>query len=398
MRRTVSVGLLVAIGAAAGAWWWFTRAERAPKPLALYGNVDLRQVQLAFNNSERISAVVAQEGDRVRRGQVLARLDQSRLEPQVEQAAAQVAAQRQVVERLHHGNRPEEIAQARAQVAAQGSIVEKLRNGSRPEEIAQARANVIAAQAEAVNARRRYQRLKSLSAVRLPDQSQVQAVSQEELDDAKAALDEAEAKLTVNQKALELALAGPRQEEIAESEARLALNRKALELSLAGPRKEDIAQAEAQLRGNEAQLAFLKQQLADTQLMAPADAVVRTRLLEPGEMSSPQRPVFSLAIIDPKWVRAYVSETDIGKVRPGMTASVAVDSFPNRHFEGWVGFISPVAEFTPKAVQIEELRTSLVYEVRVFVKDPSDELRLGMPATVSFPPDRRGPQALEGPR
>src|SRR5271166_2182924 len=391
MRRTVIVGLLVAIGAAAGAWWWFTRAERAPKPLALYGNVDLRQVQLAFNNSERISAVLAQEGDRVRRGQVLARLDQSRLEPQVAQAAAQVAAQRQVVERLHHGNRPEEIAQARAQVAAQESIVEKLRNGSRPEEIAQARANVIAAQAEVVNAHRRYQRLKSLSAVRLPDQSQVQAVSQEELDDAKAAFDEAEAKLTVNQKALELALAGPRQEEIAESEARLALNRKALELALAGPRREDIAQAEAQL-------AFLKQQLADTQLMAPADAVVRTRLLEPGEMSSPQRPVFSLAIIDPKWIRAYVSETDIGKLRPGMTASVAVDSFPNRHFEGWVGFISPVAEFTPKAVQIEELRTSLVYEVRVFVKDPSDELRLGMPATVSFPPDRRGPQALEGPR
>src|SRR5208337_4579009 len=224
------------------------------------------------------------------------------------------------------------MAQARAQVAAQESIVEKLRNGSRPEEIAQARANVMAAQAEVVNARRRYQRLKSLSAVRLPDQSQVQAVSQEELDDAKAALDEAEAKLTVNQKALELALAGPRQEEIAESEARLALNRKALELALAGPRQEDIAQAEAQLRGNEAQLAFLKQQLADTQLMAPADAVVRTRLLEPGEMSSPQRPVFSLAIIDPKWIRAYVSETDIGKLRPGMTTSVAVDSFPNRHF------------------------------------------------------------------
>ncbi len=398
MRRTIIGGLLIAIAAAAGGWWWFTRAERSPRPLALYGNVDLRQVQLAFNNSERISAVLAQEGDHVRRGQVLARLDQSRLEPQVAQAAAQVAAQRQAVERLHNGNRPQEIGQARALVAAQQSIVEKLHNGSRPEEIAQARANVVAAQAEVVNTRRRHKRLMSLSAVRLPDQSQVQAVSQEDLDDARAALDGAEARLTVSQKARELSLAGPRQEEIAESDARLALNRKALELSLAGARKEDIAQAEAQLRGIEAQLAFLKQQLADTQLMAPADAVVRTRLLEVGEMSSPQRPVFSLAIIDPKWVRAYVSETDIGKLRPGMTASVAVDSFPKRQFEGWIGFISPVAEFTPKAVQIEELRTSLVYEVRVFVKDPADELRLGMPATVSFPADQRGPQGPEGPR
>jgi HlyD family secretion protein len=102
-------------------------------------------------------------------------------------------------------------------------------------------------------------------------------------------------------------------------------------------------------------------------------------------MVSPQRPVFSLALIDPKWIRAYVSEKDLGKVRPGAVASVTVDSFPDRRFAGWVGFISPVAEFTPKAVQTTELRTSLVYEVRVFVKDPADELRLGMPATVSLP-------------
>jgi HlyD family secretion protein len=112
-------------------------------------------------------------------------------------------------------------------------------------------------------------------------------------------------------------------------------------------------------------------------------------------MASPQKPVFSLAITDPKWVRAYVSERDLGKVRPGMAAAVAVDSFPGRRFDGWVGFVSPVAEFTPKAVQTEELRTSLVYEVRVFVKDPSDELRLGMPATVYLPREQRGPETGE---
>jgi HlyD family secretion protein len=385
MMRTIVLGLLIVIAGAAGAWWWYTRAERGPRELGIYGNVDLRQVELAFNNSERIAVVLAQEGDRVKRGQVLARLDRSRLEPQVAQAEAQVASQRQVVERLHHGNRPEEIAQAKAQAEAQQAIVEKLHHGSRPEEIAQARANVASAKAEVVNARRRFERLKSLSAVKLPDQSQVQAVSQEDLDGATAALDEAEAKLTVNQQALELALAGPRQEDVAEGEARLAMNRNVYELSFKGPRVEDIAQAEAQLRASEAQLAFLKRQLADTELFAPADAVVRTRLLEPGEMSSPQRPVFSLAIIDPKWVRAYVPENDMARVRPGMAARVVVDSFPDRPFEGWIGFISPVAEFTPKAVQTEELRTSLVYEVRVFVKDPEDELRLGMPATVTFP-------------
>jgi HlyD family secretion protein len=89
-----------------------------------------------------------------------------------------------------------------------------------------------------------------------------------------------------------------------------------------------------------------------------------------------------LAVTDPKWIRAHVSETDLGHIKPGMRATVGVDSFPDRRFNGWIGFISPVAEFTPKAVQTEELRTSLVYEVRVFVNDPQDELRLGMPATI----------------
>jgi membrane fusion protein PltH len=325
MKRLALVVLLVAAVGAAGFVWWLNREESTSRELVLHGNVDLRQVQLSFNNSERVAAVLAQEGDRVRKGQVLARLDTSRLGPQVAQAAAQAAAQRQVVTRL--------------------------RNGSRPEEIAQARANVQSAKADAVNAGLQYERVKSAM-----ESSAGRAVKQQDVDNAKAALDVAEAKLVVNQKALDLAIAGPR--------------------------KEDIAEAEAQLRANEAQLALLQQQLADAQLIAPVDAVVRTRVMEPGDMASPQKPIFTLAITDPKWVRAYVSEPDLGKVHSGMAATVMVDSFPNRRFDGWVGFISPVAEFTPKSVQTEELRTSLVYEVRVFVKDPSDDLRLGMPATV----------------
>jgi HlyD family secretion protein len=341
MRHTLLiVVLLTVVGAAAGLTWWFTRPESGTRDLVLYGNVDLRQVELPFNNSERIAAVLVQEGDRVRRGQVLSRLDTSRLEPQVAQAEARVAAQRQVVARLH--------------------------NGSRPEEIAQARANVALAQAEAVSARRQFERLKPLF-----EGSAGRAVSQQDVDNAKAALDVAEARLTVNQKALALAIAGPR--------------------------KEEVAEAEARLRADEAQLALLRQELADAQLVAPLDAVVRTRIMEPGEMASPQRPVFSLAITDPKWVRAYVSEPDLGRVRPGTAASVVVDSFPERRFDGWVGFIAPVAEFTPKTVQTEELRTSLVYEVRVFVKDPSNDLRLGMPATVHLSLDHRDPPPQTAP-
>jgi HlyD family secretion protein len=386
------VVLLAVAGAVASVPWWLTHRHKTAQELALYGNIDLRQVELAFNNSERIADVLVQEGDHVWQGQMLARLDTRRLEPQVAQAEAQAAAQRQIVERLRRGSRPEEIAQAEAQVAAQRQIVERLHRGNRPEEIAQARANLESTTADAANARRQYERLKPLL-----DRSVRGAVSQQDVDNAKAAWDVAEAKHVVTQKALALTIAGPRLEEVAEAEARLVAIQKALALTIAGPRLEEVAEAAARLRAAEAQLTLLQQQLADAQLVAPVNGIVRTRLMEPGEMASPQKPVFSLAVTDPKWVRAYVSEPDLGKVSPGMAASVAADSFPERRFEGWVGFISPVAEFTPKAVQTAELRTSLVYEVRVFVKDPRDVLRLGMPATVYLLLDQHGSQAPRGP-
>ena len=335
MKRTVSILVVVAALAGAAVIWWSAGDRDQARELVLYGNVDLRQVDVAFNNSERIAAVLVEEGDRVRKGQLLARLDTSRLQPQLAQVEAQSVAQRFVVQRLRSGSRPEEIAQARAQVAA--------------------------AKADALNARSQYERLKSAAEL-----SAGRAVRLQDVDNAKAALEVAEAKLAVNQKTLELALAGPRREEIAEAEARL--------------------------RASEAQAALLRQQLADSRLMAPASGVIRTRVMETGEMASPQKSVFSLAITDPKWVRVYVSEPNLGKVHPGMAAAVAVDSFPDRRFEGWVGFISPVAEFTPKSVQTEELRPSLVYEVRVFVKDPNDNLRLGMPASVFLALDQDGPQ------
>ena len=140
--------------------------------------------------------------------------------------------------------------------------------------------------------------------------------------------------------------------------------------------------AAARVNADAAEVVLLRRQLIDAQLLAPIDATVSTRLMEPGEIASPQSPVFSLALTNPKWVRVYVTESDLGKVHPGMTGYILVDSFPNRRFAGWVGFVSPVSEFTPKNIETEDLRTSLVYEVRVFVTDPADVLRLGMPATV----------------
>ena len=326
---------ILAIGFGLGRWWGNSKKDQ--NRLVLYGNVDLRQVELSFNNSERIAEVLVQEGDKVKCGQILARLDTDRLKPQTAEAEAEVEAQQAMVQKLHHGSRPEEIAQAQA--------------------------NVASAKADLVNAGQQWNRMMALSKL-----TTGRAISQQDLDGAKAGLDMAQ--------------------------ARLEMTQKGLDLSTIGPRKEDIAQGEAQLRVNQAQLDLLRQKLADAELVSPCDAVVRSRLLEPGEMISPQRAVYNLAITNPKWVRAYVSDPDLGKIHPGMKASISADSFPGRAFSGWVGFISSVAEFTPKAVETVELRSSLVYEIRVFVEDPQDELRLGMPATVAFelsPPARNKP-------
>ncbi len=322
-RRVLVISAVVIVGVVL-AGLYFTRAKGDTDTLVLFGNVDIRQVSLAFNGSERVVDMRVQEGDRVEAGQVLATLDTRTLLLQIAQAEAQIDVQKQVLLRLKNGSRPEEIAQARAEVAA--------------------------ARADSELAAQQLKRLKDI------EEDSGAAISKQDLDNARS------------------------REKVAL--AQLTNRRKARQLAIIGPRKEDIAQAEAQLNVSKADLGVLRHQLSLAELKAPVNAVVRSRLLEPGDMASPQRPVYALAITDPKWVRAFVSEVDLGRIQPGMSARVITDSHPDQAIKGRVGYISSVAEFTPKIVQTEELRTSLVYEVRIFVDDASDRLRLGMPATV----------------
>lgn len=325
MNKKIIIAAVVALSATAAAVWYGMRPETSDDGLVLHGNVDVRQVSLAFNGSERIASLAVQEGDHVRAGQVLGKLDSTTLQLR--------------------------IAQSRAQAEALQQTLARLRAGSRAEEVGQARANTAALQAEADVAAQHLARLQSLA-----QGTAGRAVSQQDVDNAAA-----------RSKAAHAQLEGAR---------------KAQQLVQAGPRKEDIAQAGAQLEAARAETAVLAQQLADAELRAPIAAVVRARLLEAGDMATPQRPVYTLAITDPKWVRAYVREADLGFVRPGMAATIAIDSLPGQAIAGKVGYISSVAEFTPKTVQTEDLRTSLVYEVRVLADDKADRLRLGMPATV----------------
>ena len=288
----------------------------------IYGNVDVREVNLAFYATGRIARLLADEGDKVKKGQLLAELEDSRYRHAVEKLENDIAAQRELVARLKNGSRPQEKADAKARVEAAEARLE----------------------------------LAKITARRLKELSKTDFVSKQKRDNADA--------------------------ELRAAKAALKSAREHLSLVLEGPRKEDIQRAEAQLKSLVSALALAEEELADTKLYSPAEGIIQNRILEPGSMAFPNKPVFSLALTDPIWVRAYIPEPSLGKVKKGMTVEVTSDSFPETRYQGWVGFISPVAEFTPKSVQTTELRTRLVYRARCFVKNSNGELRLGMPVTV----------------
>ncbi|HKT85496.1 MAG TPA: HlyD family efflux transporter periplasmic adaptor subunit [Novosphingobium sp.] len=304
---------------------WQARGNNRGGELVLHGNVDVRQISLAFEGNGRVLEMAADEGDVVRQGAVLARLDTTTLSLQAQQAKAEIAANRQDLLRLQHGSRPEEIRQARDRLTA--------------------------ARSDAARASADLQRMRAIS-----QRTDGRGVSGQELDRAASTA------------------------KIAAAQARE--QGEALKLAERGPRAEEVGAAEARVKASQAQLALLVHQIAQGELRAPADAVIRSRLLEVGDMASPQRPVYELALTSPKWVRVYAGEADLGRIRPGLEARVTTDSHPDQPVVGRIGYISSVAEFTPKSVESEELRTSLVYEVRVRVDDRRGRLRLGQPVTV----------------
>jgi HlyD family secretion protein len=300
------------------------RNEAPADKIVLYGNVDIRQVNLAFNITERISKLFVEEGQRVEKGQLLASLEKSKLKAAVQSRKAQVNAQTQIVARLEAGNRLQEIEKARAEYEA---------------------AKIHAENAAVTN--ERFQALRELDAESAQKADDVNAVAMIAAIELKAA-------------------------------------KQALDLIIEGPRAEDIAAAKATLESYRAELEIAKYNLADANLYAPSCGVIQNRILEPGDIASPKIPAYILALNDPVWIRAYVSESDLGKIHEGMQAKVSTDSFPGKTYDAWIGFISPTSEFTPKSVETSDIRTSLVYQIRVYVKNPENQLRLGMPATVTI--------------
>ena len=297
------------------------------KDIVLYGNVDIKQVSLSFNANGRIGKMYVKEGESVKKDQILAEIDPATLIFDIEKNKAKVEVYR--------------------------NTVLKLKNGLRPEERNQKQSKLDSTKAELENAKVQLSRLENAYTT-----SDGQSVSKQELDNAKLALK----------------LATAHFKEANED----------YKLAIIGSRSEDIAEAEAELKIVKEELATQQYLLEQTKLKSPIDAIVSSRLQEVGDMASPQHPTYLLTINDNKWVRAYIQEKQLGFIKPGMYVDVYIDSYPNKSIKGKVGYISSVAEFTPKTVQTEDIRTTLVYEVRVYVDDPNDQLKMGQPVTVKI--------------
>lgn len=325
IRKQGMVVIGVLIGAGLLAMGFYSANNRQPQDfLTLYGNIDIRQVELSFHDAERIEQILVQEGEAVRRGQLLAVQATERLQYSRDQAAARVEVQQHQLDKLVHGSRPQEIGKAGNEVKAAAAAAE----------------------------------LAKKALVRMQALVKRKLTSAESVDRAQAQYDEAAQRL----KALQ----------------------QQYDLTEIGPRGEDIQAARAQLKADQAALQLADKALADTKLYAPQDGIIQNRILEPGDMANAQKPVLTLALRQPLWARVYAAETDLGRLRPGLPATLASDSFPGKRYSGWLGYVSPTAEFTPKAVETSELRTSLVYQLRVYACDPDGQLRLGMPVTVTI--------------
>ncbi len=328
-KKVIAIVLVVIAVVIVGFWTWkYNNKNQKDNVLTLYGNVDIRQVSLAFEQAGRIEKLLVQEGDKVQAGQVLAILNTNALQIQAKQVQAQLKAQQEAIVKQDVGARPEEITQAKAQLAS--------------------------AQAELDKTNKNLQRLQTLVS-----STDGRAISQQELDYSKSNKDSAEAAVRERQANLELIIKGARQE--------------------------DREATKAQYEVTKANLDLINYNLTQAELKSPVNAVVRGRLQEVGDMTTAQKAVYTLALTDPKWIRVYVNEQDLSSIKMGGTAQVIRDSNPNQPINGKIGYISSVAEFTPKTVQTEEIRTTLVYEVRVYVNDPNDQLKMGQPVTVKVP-------------
>jgi len=342
--------------------------------IRLSGNIEMTEVKVSFKISGKLAERLVEEGDAVEKGAVVARLDQEQLLHQRDQArAALQAAESQLVQlktaiAYQRATLAAQLEERRAAVEAARAQLAELEAGSRPQEIERARARLQEAQTEFERARNDFERIEALS--RTGD------ISRAYYDQVRARFEAARAQMRQAAEALALVEEGPRKETIESTRARLEQAKAALSVTDAlrlelRRREQELDMRRAEVERARAQLALIESQLEDTVARSPVSGIVLAKAAEPGEVIAAGTTVVTIADVARPWLRGYIAERDLGRVRLGAKARLRTDSFPGKLYEGRVSFIASEAEFTPKQIQTPEERVKLVYRIKIEVDNPN---------------------------
>jgi HlyD family secretion protein len=336
------------------------------------GNIEVTDAEVSFKIPGRVEARLVDEGEMVRAGQTIARLDSAELAQEVAARRAEMQAVQAALAELEAGSRPEEIAQAEASAQQAKARLDEMLAGSRPEELSAAEAVLRRAKAEAERAR--------LDAERYEGLYKKEIVSAQQYDAARTAYETALARQREAEEQYKLVKEGPRKEQIEQARAAWLQAQERFVLVKKGPRQETIEQARARLQQAKEGLAVAETRLGYATLTSPLAGVVLSKNVEPGEFVAAGTPIVTVGDLENVWLRAYINETDLGRVKVGQQVRVTTDTYPDKRYQGRVSFIAAQAEFTPKSVQTEKERVKLVYRVKVDIRNPNMELKPGMPA------------------
>jgi len=362
----------IALGVAIGYTQLAVKPNSKVSVIKVSGNFEVTQAEVSFKIPGKVEARFVDEGDRVRVGQPIAKLEARDILEEVALRRAEVEAARAQLTELERGFRPEEVAQAEAVVERARAHLAELLAGSRPQEIEAAEASLRRARAELERWRSDHERQRQLF--------QRGVISAREYESVLAAYRVAEAQVREAEERVKLVREGPRKEQIAQARAALKEAQERLAMLREGPRKETIEAARARLEGAKAALAASETRLSYTTVTSPLNGIVLSKNVEPGEYVAPGTPVVTIGDLENIWLRAYIDEPDLGKVKLGQRVRIRTDTYPEKRYEGRISFISSQAEFTPKNVQTERERVKLVYRIKVDVPNPTMELKPGMPA------------------
>ncbi|MBZ5580515.1 MAG: efflux RND transporter periplasmic adaptor subunit [Acidobacteriia bacterium] len=384
MKKRRIVFILIVAGGAAAAFYGFRgSSHQAGDRIVVSGNIELTEVSIGFKTAGKLIERNEDEGDTVKKGQIVARLDREGLLAQKDREAAGLASARAQLTQAETSLEWQkqtlagDVEQKKGDLGSMEARLSELENGARPQEKLDAKAAVDSAKSELDRAKRDWERAQTLY--------KNDDISTAQYDQYRTRWESADAALKQVTEREGLVLAGPRAEQIKAQAALVEKSRGALKMSEANTleikrREEELATRRAEIQRSEASLALIDSQLADTVAASPVDGVVLVKSADVGEVLAAGTTVVTIGDIDHPWLRGYINETDLGRVKLGSKARVTTDSYPGKIYQGRVSFIASEAEFTPKQIQTLEERVKLVYRIKIEIDNPKHELKSNMPA------------------